>query len=291
MVKNDTRTEMYDDVIFSDKKFHLLVGPNRKPEIRSEGLYTRVFHEEIEMKYFVEDGCVLQVGEEIIHARAGDIVVINPYEFHANLALGEKAGRYHYFIVGLDFFEDTGIGAINLRDMLLKKQNRFCHLFREQKEMEYLLLKIVEEMERREEGYQTAVGGLMLTLFTLLRRMGMQQTVQSIDGMGIRHYHTVEPALRKIRDEYARKLTLEELAELCNVSKCYFSRIFRTVTGMTVVQYITEYRFNIADIMLHYSKQSIADIARSCGFENESYFCRYYKKKRGISPYQSRMKG
>ena len=86
------------------------------------------------------------------------------------------------------------------------------------------------------------------------------------------------PAINKIRNEYAKKISIEELANLCGVSSCYFCRIFKQVTGVTALQYIIAYRLKVADAMLSNSDVSITEIANECGFEDVSYFCRCYKK-------------
>jgi AraC-like DNA-binding protein len=54
--------------------------------------------------------------------------------------------------------------------------------------------------------------------------------------------------------------------------------------GMTVVQYIVRYRLDMADFMLQAMNKNVADIATACGFEDESYFYRCYKKHKGVSP-------
>lgn len=285
------KDRMYDDIVFLDKNFRLKVKPNTVSFLNANRQHTKVFHEEIEIKYFVEGSSVLQIGDEIITARAGDIVVINSYEFHATIEFGEEKGKYHSFIIGLDFFSNVKIGAMDLRKLMFEKQCRFKHLLRGREDLGHILSQIVEESVQQKEQYRIIISGLLLTFFASLLRSEVSIEENGItDVTRMRYYNTIEPALRKIRDCYGQKLTLEELAALCNVSKCYFSRIFKIVTNMTVVQYITEYRFNIADFMLTNSDSSIATIASNCGFENESYFCRYYKKKRGISPYQNRVR-
>lgn len=283
------KSGVYEDIVFPEENFGLVVDSDKISFLSADRHLTKVLHEAIEIKYFVEGSSVLQIGDEIVSAQTGDIIVINSYEFHSTIDFGEQKGKYHYFLVDLDFFADTNIGALDLRKEMFEKQHRFPHLLRERKDLQSLLLQIVKEMTGRALGYHSAVGGLLLTFFTLLLRSDMRKMEnEGVGGARMRYYRMIEPALRMIRNEYTRKLTLEELASLCSISKCHFSRVFKDVTNMTVVQYITEFRFNIADFMLANSEQSIADIARSCGFDNESYFCRYYKKKRGISPYRNR---
>ena len=43
------------------------------------------FHEEIEIKCFYEGSATLLIGTQTVNVTKGDIVVINPYEFHATI--------------------------------------------------------------------------------------------------------------------------------------------------------------------------------------------------------------
>ena len=98
----------------------------------------------------------------------------------------------------------------------------------------------------------------------------------------------ITPALCKIHVDYDKKITIDELAELCNITKYHFCRIFRKAVGMTAMQYLLLYRLKIADIMLKNSDRKIFEISSMCGFEDECYFSRCYKKIKGTSPRQGR---
>ena len=85
---------------------------------------------------------------------------------------------------------------------------------------------------------------------------------------------------------YQERLSGEELAEICGMSTYYFCRVFKRVMGVTPVQYQTEYRLRIVDILLKYENESISAVAHTVGFDDEAYFSRCYKNSRGISPRQ-----
>ena len=78
---------------------HMKVFPYRVSEVRNLEAERRALHEEIEIKCFYEGTSVLIVGENKIEVHAGDIVVINPYEFHVTINSGSdnETGKYHLF--------------------------------------------------------------------------------------------------------------------------------------------------------------------------------------------------
>lgn len=270
-----------EDIIFLSDDFKAKIVLNRVSMLDA----SRLFHSEIEIKYFYEGNTDLLVDDDMIITQPGDIVIINPYEIHSTINLGEQRGKYHLFLISMDFFGAGNIKGFDLRHLLIRKQLRFKHLIRDNKRLQYILSQVAKEVETDGEYYRFVVQGLLLEFFALLMRDEVEPIQCSeVHAEAMKYYGIIEPALEKIRDSYAEKLNVSELADLCNVSKSHFCRIFKHVTNMTVVQYITDYRFKIANLMLMHSNNSIAEISRSCGFEDEGYFCRCYKKKYGISP-------
>ncbi|MBE6691416.1 MAG: helix-turn-helix transcriptional regulator, partial [Ruminococcaceae bacterium] len=101
---------------------------------------------------------------------------------------------------------------------------------------------------------------------------------------GLKRAHLLAPALSRIFKDYDRHLSIDELAELCSVSKYYFCRLFKEEMGVTAVEYITNHRISLAEALLREGKKSMEEIAYLCGFEDISYFYRCYKKVKGVSP-------
>ena len=290
-MKDVSQYTCQDDIVFPDRDFKLLIRSGAVSCRNSLESEAKVYHEEIEVKYFYEGNTTLRVGNDIIEAREGDIVVPNPYEFHATINVCGQECKYHCFMIGLDFFSDANRGVLDLRSLILEKQQEFKHCIRNNEYLGQRLVQVVKEAEEKKPYYKEAVRGLMQEFFAILLRDELYKAhIAAREGVGIHYYSIVEPALRKIRDDYSEKITIDALAELCNVSKCHFCRIFKLVTKMTAVQYITEYRFKVADLMLEYTDERISEIARKCGFADESYFCRYYKKVKGVSPYKNKSK-
>jgi len=276
-------------IMFEDPDFKLLIVTGIESFINDLGKTNEVFHEEIEIKYFYEGSATLLIGSSVVPVEAGDIVVINPYEFHATIRFGEHIGKYHLYTVSLDFLnEGSGIG-LNLRDLLVSGYTHFQTLIRNNQQMANILLRVAEEKMKNEPYRKVVTRGLMLEFFGLLLRSYMENGGSVTPVIeNINHYKTVEPAIRRIRDGYAEKLTTDEFVSLCNITKSHFCRVFKKATGMTATKYLMEYRLQIADIMLKNSNASISEISTKCGFTDKNYFCRCYKSIYGISPNKNR---
>lgn len=90
--------------------------------------------------------------------------------------------------------------------------------------------------------------------------------------------------LRHIDEHLAEKLTLDELAQMCHISKSYLSRKFKERTGETVISYINHKRIDAASQMLIFTNTDIDEISFRLGFESPKYFYRVFKKLTGESP-------
>lgn len=247
-------------------------------------------HESIEIKCFYEGTSILLIGDKKVSVKKGDVVVINPYEFHSTINCGEKEkGKYHLFMIPVDYFFDENNGGINLRDLIFNKNKRLINFFENDTEIYSILMRCAEEFDKKDTAYNTMLRALLTELFVFLLRKGIAKTTSDVAVLEIKRlYWLIEPAVRFIRDNYSEDISIELLSQLCNVSKHYFCRIFKTVTGKTAMEYLRDYRIEIANALLLNTKESIFKISEECGFESESYFCRCYKKYYGISPTKNR---
>lgn len=277
------QTVQQETIPFSDSDFKIRIHINSTASLTA----SRMFHPEIEIKYFYDGEAWLLVDEDNIHAKPGDIVIANPYEIHSTISVGKEPAKYHIMIINLDFFsEDRGI-EFDLSHLLLVKRIQFNHLIRNNPTLQALFLQIIAEAEHSKTYYRSTIRGLLQAFFALLLRdeINAQANVPG-GGEAEKYYSVIEPALQKIRTDYRNTLPLDTLAKLCSISKSHFCRIFKLVTGQTVVHYIINYRLKIAKLMLENSDYSISQVAEQCGFLDEGYFCRCYKRKYHKTPKQ-----
>lgn len=87
-----------------------------------------------------------------------------------------------------------------------------------------------------------------------------------------------------IDENYMYKLSIDDIAGISGYSRTHFNRLFLQQYGMTAINYITLVRINRAKSMLNSDMFCLKEIAQSCGFSNEYYFCRVFKRVVGCSP-------
>ena len=79
-----------------------------------------------------------------------------------------------------------------------------------------------------------------------------------------------------------------KLADTVNVSEDYLSRIFHREMGLPLWDYLNRLRIFLAAELLLQTDDSIQAVALRTGFQDQSYFCRIFKKIYGVPPGQFR---
>jgi len=108
---------------------------------------------------------------------------------------------------------------------------------------------------------------------------------------GIRHASALRKAERFIWENYSRKISLKEIADVSGLSAPYFSTIFKEEMGENLSTYLNRLRVEKASSMLRETESPINEISAACGFEDQSWFSKIFKHYTGYSPCQYREHG
>ena len=98
----------------------------------------------------------------------------------------------------------------------------------------------------------------------------------------------VNNAINYIKTHYKNPISIDTLCNEICLSKFYFCKIFKKHTGISIHQYINEYRINKSKELLSYSKLSVNNISSEVGFNSVLTFIRGFTKSTGITPTEYR---
>ncbi len=108
---------------------------------------------------------------------------------------------------------------------------------------------------------------------------------------GIKHAAALRRAERYIRDHYTQKIALPDVAHASGLSPAYFSSIFKQEMGVGFSDYIAQIRVEKAGRLLVGSSLDLTEITGLCGFEDQSWFSKTFKRFMGVSPGKYRERG
>jgi len=98
------------------------------------------------------------------------------------------------------------------------------------------------------------------------------------------HARRITDALRLLRQNFARTVRVEELAEAAGMSPSAFHKHFKDLTAMTPLQYQKQLRLLEARRLMQSSATNVAGAAYEVGYESASQFSREYARMFGAPP-------
>ena len=94
----------------------------------------------------------------------------------------------------------------------------------------------------------------------------------------------VRDILQFISSHYGEDITLNDIANMVELSRTYVCGLFKKEMGVNLTAYIMEYRVEKAKELHRDTNLKSYEIAQKVGFLDESYFSRSFKKITGQSP-------
>ena len=229
------------------------------------------WHENLEVLLFLEGkGRVYFEEKKVIEFSVGDFCVINCGELHRVESANDEKCSYFCLIIDEYFCKQQGIFAENVQFT-----NRISDA-----DLVLDYHKIAEAFDSRNEYRLLAVKGALLSFMARLLSYHTRMR-KAPDHSSATEIHN---AIRYIRTHYAEEMTLDSLAAFVGLSKYYFLREFKRITGMTVIRYINAVRIEHAVRLFKAENATVSTVAEAVGFGNHSYFCKMFSRITGVTP-------
>lgn len=147
-----------------------------------------------------------------------------------------------------------------------------------------LIAGIVPAMERPSEASRLYLDHMVLALHAHLARTygGMRDAARAKSG-GLAPWQE-RRAKELLAANLGNEVPLQEIAGQCGLSVSYFSRAFKASTGATPHEWLQARRVDRAKDLLMDPDLSLAEIALSCGFADQSHFTRIFTRIAGDTP-------
>jgi AraC family L-rhamnose operon transcriptional activator RhaR len=93
----------------------------------------------------------------------------------------------------------------------------------------------------------------------------------------------VVEVMRRIEDRPEHNWTLAELADGLHLAPGYLVRLFKSVTGLPPVAFLSRHRVEVAAEMLLHTDRTVRAIAESVGWPDQNYFARRFRSHYGLT--------
>ena len=186
--------------------------------------------------------------------------------------------------------------------MIQKRKEKIIEKLSEQDDLGGATLSLakllLDDMERF-DAQRVSMAALMLynTVITalsgeneydLIRDQSVRQEWADDGSEYTGHSQIIVSALRYIRNNYKRKITLAMVEEALHVNGSYFSTLFKNEMGISFTRYLNRLRVEEACRMLKETDRDIVGVMLAVGFEDQSYFTKVFTKETGMTPRQNR---
>ncbi len=256
-------------------------------------------HQFIEVVYILSGRAIHTVGDKEYEVKGGDITVINtdvPHKFTSIPNSNEGFVAYDLMFTP-DFLDASVINMSSFES--LKNSFLFFSLFPSESSAfpdmhipgkmyaDYgeIFTRIYHEFGRKEKGYVELIRAyvieLVIKLFRELEKMG---TV----ALSPAQLKTINNAIQYIEDNFNIKLSVDEVASKVFLGSDYFRKLFKKVTGESVMNFQRKLRIDEACRLLSTTEMPIKDICTSIGYEDMKSFYQNFKKATGKTPKEYR---
>lgn len=95
---------------------------------------------------------------------------------------------------------------------------------------------------------------------------------------------TVYSIINYVKENYGKKLSLEIIAKNLNYSVPNIRKSFKKHMGVSISEYILNYRIDQVKKLLTTTNKNMNEIAEACGFSSANYLSLIFKEKESLSP-------
>ena len=249
-------------------------------------------HGQYEVLLCLSDNMFYSVGDERFPIGADSLLLFNSTDLHLFAPMDPQGENRRYVL----YFEPSFLtylseGDVNLLDCFLFRPFDGAHLMQLSGEQSRNLQEMFEQLIALTRPERASEYGIKMRQLILARSMMLEINVlyrqyHLLDGISNEsNRQLVYAVINYINKNFADELRLDTLAQHFYINKYSLCQSFKQVTGITLNQYIINYRLQRAKELL-LKGNSVEKVCAQTGFNNLSHFSRQFKAKVGQSPKQ-----
>lgn len=241
-------------------------------------------HEHIEISIVTKGYGTYYVGGEEYPITAGDLIIFNPGTYHKSLVTCPDMCATEYYI---------GFTDLHIRDAMpnmlpLPDGHILLHMKEVMKQDVFkLCASMGKEFQTCRPGRYFMLKAYLIQLILILLR-DQQEITEESEGCifeSPNKKYVVNRMLRYFNEHYHEKISLDQIARNMYLSTFYLSKIFKTETGDTPINYLISLRMQKArELMENTPGLTVQNVASMVGYEDAYHFSKLFKKHFGAAP-------
>ncbi len=271
-----------------------LVYINKSDELKE---YCGIMHKHdfIEISYVVSGEGIHLCGENKYEISKGDLFIINydvPHGFFSK-SNNIKVPIVYNCVFMPEFLDSSLFSSIHFQD--ITSSFLFKSIFPENfhpspdlrlhgtdfHEIGDLFSKMHTEYKLTKKGYCDIIRAYLIELIVKIFR---HLDNDSSKKYSIQNKELVDKAVEYLKSNFNSDIKLEDLAMKSFISKNYFSKLFKEITGINFSDYVQKLRIDEACSLLRSTDMKVIDIAFQTGFKDIKFFYEVFKKITGKTP-------
>lgn len=244
-------------------------------------------HSFFEVCYAFEGRGVFRILDMESPVQAGQLFIAKPGEPHEIISSDHDPLGIYFWAYTLARPRDHSPDGTAVDALLTAFMSADCWVSDRVPAVQSTLDLLVEEVVRQDVGYAEAIQGLVLKVLLDTCRSVVPAPIapdapprprQSLAEMTARHIVTY------LQDNYSRPIPIRDVAAQVHLSERHCNRLFRATMGVSIADYLTSVRMDVASRLLLERRLSIKEVAHATGYPDARYFTTLFHHRIGLPP-------
>lgn len=241
-------------------------------------------HEFIEVSIITEGSGTYYIDGAEYPLNTGDLIILNPGTYHRSIVSDTQSPATEFYIA----FSDIHIRSLEKNTLPLFDEGRILSMGTTMKQEVFkLCTSISKEFQTGKPGRYFMLKAYLIQLILLILReqKDIPQSQRGYIFESTNKKYIVKQIIQYFDLHYREKISLDQIAQNMYLSTFYISKVFKSETGDTPINYLIELRMEKArEYMLENPACSIQDVSSEVGYEDVYHFSKLFKKHFGTAP-------
>lgn len=225
-----------------------------------------------QMLYIAQGMCFVTVDDNEISVPAGSVIIYMPHQpqiYRFSPDINSVSYYVHFTGVGCESI----LKELDLHEKMILNIGKSTHV-------ENSFSKMIEEFRTKKPFYEQLCHGHLINILSHIARKQFYQ----LSDISYAQSKIISDICKVMHNKFDENLSVDDYANICNLSSSRFTHIFTKTLGISPKQYLIKIKIEKAIELLENTELPIARIAELVGIADCNYFSRIFKKHTSHSP-------